>query len=38
LQTGIKGAPGQIDPTGKARPFTGIITESALRAIEDRRR
>jgi hypothetical protein len=38
LQTGIKGAPGQIDPTGKARPFTGIITESALRAIEERRR
>ena len=38
LQTGIKGAPGQIDPTGKARPFSGIITESALRAIENRRR
>jgi hypothetical protein len=35
LQTGIKGAPGQIDPTGKARPFAGIITESALRNIEN---
>jgi hypothetical protein len=35
LQTGIKGAPGQIDPTGKARPFAGIITQSALRNIEN---
>lgn len=37
LQTGIKGAPGQIDPSGTARPFSGIITEDILREIERRR-
>lgn len=39
LQTGLKGIgqPHQIDPTGKARPFVGIITDKVLRNIERKR-
>jgi hypothetical protein len=38
LQTGLRGVgqPHQIDPAGKARPFTGVITDKVLRDIERR--
>jgi hypothetical protein len=38
LQTGLKGQgmPNQIDPSGKARPFVGTITDKVLRNVEAR--
>ena len=38
LQTGLKGRgmPNQIDPSGKARPFVGTITDKVLRNVEAR--